>query len=200
VATAVRQWWPVPAFLAVVVAVQVWWIRGDEVTGHAASHFASAPSVFAATFFGALALWAASPAARRRPAVWILVVAFIAVSLVETVAAVRVVDAIGGETWTDEQAAALGPGRPGFESAHHLADLAGWWVKGVGLLLAVWLWRRGELSRRAGIVAVVVGILVLPWMVPGLGAYLAAAGVAFARARRLRAEPRVRREAATAMA
>lgn len=182
----VRSWWPVPAFLAVVVAVQLRVTSGDDVAGHAAAHAANGTVVFAATFAVAVLVWAAPPALRRRPALWVLLAGFWAAALLETIANRRVIDAIGGDDWTDAEAARFGPARPGFESGHELSNLAEWSLKGVSIVLAVWLLRTGAVPRTLGRVAVFAGVIALPWIIPGIGGFLAVLGVAVMRARRLR--------------
>ncbi|HET9442510.1 MAG TPA: hypothetical protein VFO65_04255 [Acidimicrobiales bacterium] len=180
----VRSWWPAPAMLAVVVVAQSVWSRGYDPRGHAADHFAGAGSVFAAAFVAGVLVWGVTPAARRRPELWVLAGLLVAAALLETVGNVRVVDAIGDRDWTDAEAAALGASRPGFEEGHELVELGGWGLKVTGLLLAAWLWWRGEIGRVVAAIAIVAAVAVPPWLLTGLAALVTTAGVLARRARR----------------
>ena len=101
-----RSWWPVAAFLLPVLVVQSVWSARYDVAGHAADHLQSATPVFPMVFLSAVLLWALSGRGRRDPLLWLLLAAAIASCLVVMVGNVRVIDAIGGATWSDT------PGQP----------------------------------------------------------------------------------------
>ena len=170
--------------LAVVVVAQSVWSSGYDPRGHAAAHLAGAGSGVAAAFVAGVLVWAVTPAARRRPELWVLAGLLVAAGLLDTVGNVQVVDAIGDRDWTDAEAGALGASQPGFEEGHELADLGGWGLKVGSLLLAAWLWWRGEIGRVVAAIAIVVAVIAPPWFLAGLGALVATAGVLAQRARR----------------
>lgn len=182
----VRDWWPIPALLAATLLVQTTVLAGRAPRGHAAGHLTSATTVFAASFAVAVLLWALPAAQRRHPFLLVLAAALWFTALLETIANLRVVDAVGTDVWTDAEAATFGLSRPGFESGHQLSELAEWSLKGVSIVLAVWLLRRGAVPQTLGRVAVFAAVIALPWIIPGIGAYLAVLGVAVQRARSAR--------------
>ena len=68
----VGRWWPVPLFLAVIVAVQVTSFSRYDAAGHAGGHLSSATAVFGLTFVVAVLLWAQPRAVLQRPELWFL--------------------------------------------------------------------------------------------------------------------------------
>jgi hypothetical protein len=109
-----RSWWPVAAFLLPVLVVQAVWSARYDLAGHAADHLQSATPVFPMAFLSAVLLWALPGRGRRDPLLWLLLALAIASCLVVLAGNLRVIDAIGGATWSDTQASQLGPTRPGF--------------------------------------------------------------------------------------
>lgn len=182
-ARIVREWWPVPALLAATLLVQARVLADRSAVGHATGHLTSATTVFAASFAMAVLLWALPPALRRHPLLLVLAAAMWVTGLLETIANLRVVDAVGADDWTDAEAARLGPSRPGFESGHQLSEVAEWTLKGVSIVLALWLLRRGAVPQTLGRIAAFTAVIALPWVLPGIGAYLAVLGVVVQRAR-----------------
>ena len=181
-----RQWWPLPALIFVVVAVQslVW--NPGHASGHAAGHQASASAVFALLAVLSLIVWSAPAALRRRIELWALGSAVLGASLLSTSANMRIVEAIGVDDWSDAEAGALGPARPGFRSGHELAERDMWLVVGAAVLLIVWLRLRRAVSTRVAISAVAANVLIPPWMFAGFGLVVVAVASMIARARRLR--------------
>lgn len=175
----VQAWWPVPSMLAVIIAAQVAWTSRYEVPdGHASDHFMSATAIFGLTAATSILLWALPRSERRQPVLWLLAAAVLASALAITVANVRVVDAIGGNNWTDEQADALGPALAGFTSGHDLAEKAGWAITVAAVLLAGWLGLRRAVHRGAALVAGAASLIV------GLGVFVLAIAALVERARR----------------
>jgi hypothetical protein len=117
---------------------------------------------------------------------WLLLAAAIASCLVVMAGNVRVIDAIGGATWSDAQASQLGPTRPGFESGHELAELGAWGAVLATMLAAGLLWLRRLVSAKVAAVAAVVSLVFPYFIAPGAGVVVLAVWVAAARARELR--------------
>lgn len=163
----IRNWWPFPAIVTVVITVQVWWSRQYELPGgHASDHFMNASAVFGFTVAIAVLLWAVPSRERKQPVLWCLAAIVLAAALTITVANVRIVDAIGSDNWSDAQASSLGPARPGFTDGHELAEHAGLVISGAALLLVGWMaWRRA-------VNAVVAGIAALACVIGGLGVFV----------------------------
>jgi hypothetical protein len=199
IARAARNWWPVPAMLAPIVAVQMIWLDRYNATGHAAGHLASATMIFGVVFLLAVIVWASPPPIRRRPVLWILAAGVAASSLIPTIGNLRVVDAIGGDNWTDSQASASGPLRPGFVSGHALAERGVWFVIGSAVALAGWLWFIHAVRKGIGVSAIILSLIFPPWIFPGAGIIVLSVATVMTRARRLttqeaiiHARPRIR--------
>jgi hypothetical protein len=136
-------------------------------------------------FLCAVLLWALPGRGRRDPLLWVLLAAAIVSCLVVLAGNVRVIDAIGGATWSDTQASQLGPTRPGFESGHDLAALGAWGAVLATVLAAGLLWRRGLASAKLAAAAALS--LVVPYFIaPGAGVVVLAVSAAVAHARDLR--------------
>ena len=174
----IRNWWQLPAIVAVVIVVQVWWSRQYDLPGgHASDHFMNASAVFGFSVAIAVLLWAVPSQERKQPVLWCLAAIVLAAALTITVANVHIVDAIGPENWSDAQASSLGPSRPGFTAGHTLADRAGLVISGAALLLVGWMaWRRA-------VNAVVVGVAAVACVIGGLGVFVLAFATVVRRAR-----------------
>jgi hypothetical protein len=186
VTAVIRNWWPVAAFLVPVLVVQTVWSARYDVAGHAADHLQSATPVFPMAFLFAVLLWALPGRGRRDLLLWLLVAGAIVSCLVVLAGNVRVIDAIGGATWSDAQASQLGPTRPGFESGHDLAELGAWGAVLATMLAAGLLWRRRLVSAKVAAAAAVVSLVFPYFIAPGAGVVVLAVSVAVARARELR--------------
>ena len=184
----VRNWWPPVALLVPILVVQRLWLGDYAATGHAAGHLGGATVVFGLTFVVTLIVWATPPDLRRSPALWILASAVCLAGLVLTIGNLRVVDAIGTDNWTDEQAGIRGPARPGFESGHQLAERGMWIATACALLLAGWLLWKGAVRTGPGIAAMILCVIFPPWILPGAGLLVLAVAVVVNRARRLRGD------------
>src|SRR2546426_11263101 len=120
VRSTIRNWWPIAAFLSLVLAVQVVFTNSIVANGkHASDHLQSAQVIFPVVFFLAVIFWAAREA-RRHADAWVegamVGLAFSVVALGN----LRVVWAIGGGRWTDAQARVLGAARPRLAPGHSL--------------------------------------------------------------------------------
>jgi hypothetical protein len=182
----VRRWWLIPAMLAPIVTVQKIWFGRYDATGHAAGHLASATAIFAITFVLTVIVWASPPQLRRSPGLWVLAAAVAIAALIPTIGNLRVVNAVGTDNWTDDQASALGALRPGFDSGHHLAERGMWIVVCCAVVLAGWLRFKHAVGSGVGIGAIVLSLIFPPWIFPGAGIIVLAIATVIKRAARLR--------------
>lgn len=164
VSTWVRRWWPVPAVLALSLVVQEVVLESRyDVAGHAAGHLSNATAPFFAAAMVVILLWA-TPAARRQPDALLACGAWLVATVCILIGNVRVVD--------DLVAAGLGhaptEGLPDVAD-HGLANAAPWWAEVAVVAMAAVFWARGHVSRRVAIAAVVVTVLLPPWLNPGVG-------------------------------
>jgi hypothetical protein len=167
VPSTIRNWWPIAAFLSVAIAVQVVFANGIVANGkHASDHLESAKVIFAIAFFLALIFWAAREA-RSHVDVWVagalVGLAFFIVSMGN----LRVIWAIGGDSWTDTQAGVLGPARPGFDSAHSLVEI-GTTAGVAAIVLFIAVLRRHRIVR-AGPAIAAAALSPLALIAPGIG-------------------------------
>lgn len=178
----VKDWWPIPAIVAVVALIQVWWSGTYELPGgHASDHFMNASAIFGFSVAVGVLMWALGHEERKQPVLWLLAAAVVAGALAVTIANVRVVDAIGSNNWSDARADALGPARPGFLSGHDLADRASLALSIAATALAAWLGWRKAIHWGFAAVAVVVNVA------GGLGVFVLAVGAVVTRIGRVRA-------------
>jgi hypothetical protein len=167
VGSTIRDWWPIAAFLAFVLALQVVFANSVVANGkHASDHMQSAQVIFPVAFFLAVIFWAAREA-RRHVDVWIagamVGIAFFVVALGN----LRVIWAIGGDSWTDAQAGALGSARPGFDSGHSLVEIGT--TAGVAAILVFIVVLRIHRIVRAGPAIAAAALSLLPLIAPGIG-------------------------------
>jgi hypothetical protein len=181
---SIRRWWPVGAFIAAAIALQTLLLRDYDAHGHAADHLSSAQVVFFGGALIAILLWS-TPSARRYFDVWIASAAWIAALVGVALGNLRVVDAIGGADWTDEQADALGAGLRGFASGHDLAEISSWLAVTAAIVLAIVLLLRGQIATGVAVGAVLVDLLFPRWIIPGAGVLVLAIALCLARGRRI---------------
>jgi len=181
--TLVRRWWPIVAFIAAALALQTILLREYDAHGHAAAHLSSAKVVFFGSALIAIVLWS-TPSARRYPDVWIACGAWIAALVGVAIGNLRVVDAIGGADWTDEQADALGAGLRGFESGHDLSEISSWLGIAAAIVLTMVLVIRRQVGTGVAIGAVVFSLVFPRWIIPGAGVLIVAVALCIARGRR----------------
>ncbi len=182
----VHDWWPPVVFLVPIIVVQRLWLGDYGASGHAAGHLGGATVVFALAFVVTMIVWAAPPDLRRGASLWMLASAVILAGILLTIANLRIVDAIGTDDWSDDQAGALGPARPGFESGHLLAERGMWIAVACAVLLAGWVWWKGAVGTRLAIAALILCVIFPPWIFPGAGLVVLAIALVVDRARRLR--------------
>jgi hypothetical protein len=165
--STITNWWPIAAFLSLVLALQAVFANTIVANGkHASDHLQSAEVIFPVAFFLAVIFWAAREA-RRHADVWIagalVGIAFSVVALGN----LRVVWAIDGDRWTDAQAGVLGSGRPGFDSGHSLVEV-GTTAGVAAILLFIAVLRTHRIVRRGPAIAA-VALSLLPLLAPGIG-------------------------------
>ena len=163
----IRDWWPIVVPLAIVIIVQAVFQSSIVANGaHASDHLRSATAPFPTFFLLVVIMWA-TPEARRLIKVWLLAGLLATSSLVVMFGNLQVVKAIAGESWSNEQANAFGPTRPGFETGHSIVQL-GEIAGAVTLLMLIMALRaHGIMRTRPAIGAAVLAFLGLA--LPGLG-------------------------------
>src|SRR5262249_40962509 len=142
----VRGWWPVIGFVGIAIAVQAVALRGYEARGHAAAHLSSAQVVFLGAALVSIILWS-TPQARRQIDVILACGVWLGSLFGVALGNLRVVDAIAGADWTDDQADVLGEGLRGFESGHDLAALCSLLGVGAAIGLTIALFMRSHVSQ-----------------------------------------------------
>jgi hypothetical protein len=180
-----RNWWPVPAMLAPIISIQVVWSSRYDPSGHAADHFSSATAIFGLTFLVAVLVWALPGNVRRRAELWLFSAAVLTAALVATIGNLRIVDAIGADDWSIDEANALGPLRPDYTSGHELAERAAYAVVAAVVVLAAWLWWRRAIHPGVAIGAIGLSIIFPSWIFPGAGIVVLAIAASVTRARLL---------------
>ena len=161
---AVREWWPVPFFVASAVLTQnVLLSSRYDVGGHAAEHLGSASAPFMAVAVLAILLWA-TPPARRQIDVLVAAAAWFSTTVLVMLGNLRVIDDL----------VAAGHSRTPTSSVpdvadHALANSSIWYAVVAALVLvASFRWRR-HIGNRATIGAAIVSVLFPPWIIPGAG-------------------------------
>ena len=167
---------------AAVIAVQAIWSSRYHPVGHAAEHLSSATVTFGIAFFIAVTVWALAGSERRRPELWLLVAVIVGAAAAVTAGNVQVVDVIGADDWSTEQAEALGSMRPGFAAGHDLAKVAAYGAEIGVAALAAWLAHRRAVPVGVAVGAVVLTVIVPAWTFPGAGIVVLAIGVCVRRA------------------
>ena len=186
VQSAIRNWWPVLVFAAIAIATQSVFTSNVEANGqHAQDHLRSATAPFALAFFIVLIAWVA-PKARRHVDVWVAAASLGVGAFLVLLGNLRVIHAIAGDAWTDEQANILGPARLGFASGHSLVELGERVTLAAVILLTVVLLLRRVIRLGPAIAAIVVTLVVPAHLVPGSGIFILAGDVCFQRARRVK--------------
>jgi hypothetical protein len=166
--SVLRRWWPVLVIFGGTILVQTIALSGVDAKGHAAGHLDSGKFVFLAAALVITILWAA-PRARRQPTVLLTAAAWLAGAGAFSVGNLRVVDAMGGADWTDDEADRFVADVPGFESGHELAEIAAPLTLLAAMLLTIVLWRRAHVGTRAATAAIGMSVLIPYFLIPGAG-------------------------------
>jgi hypothetical protein len=163
-----RRWWPVPAVLiGSLVAQKSLFESRYDVSGHAGEHLSSASVAFPAFALVAIVLYV-TPSARRQPLVLATCAIWLAATVLVLVGNVRVIDSLVGAGEADTPTSELLVG-PTLDSAHDLANLAPWLGVVAAIALIASMWRGGHISGRVAAGAVLLSVIVPPWIVPGAG-------------------------------
>ena len=166
-ATIVRRWWPVPTIvLATVTAQCVLLTSRYDVGGHAAEHLAGATAPFMAIAVIVLLFWATPPARRQLELLATSALWFTATLLVMT-GNLRVVDDLGAAGYSHTPTDAVPD-----VADHSLANSSVWYAELAALLVVVAWRRRGHIGNRSTIGAIVVTLIIPPWIIPGAGPIL----------------------------
>ena len=167
VRSTIHNWWPIAALLSVVLAVQIVLTNRIVANGkHASDHLQSATVIFAVAFCLAVIFWAAREA-RRHADAWVAGAMVALGFFVVTLGNLRAVWAIGGDSWTDAQAGALGLARPGFDSAHSLVEIGTTAAVAAIVVFIVVLRRHRVVRTGPAIAAAALSLLLL--IAPGIG-------------------------------
>ncbi len=169
VVRAVREWWPVVAFVAVALILQELLLSSRyDVGGHAAEHLSSASAPFMAGAMVAIIFWA-TPVARRQWDVIATAALWFGATVLVMFGNLRVVDDLIATGNSRTPTSAIPD-----VADHGLANSAPWYALAAALLLIAALRRRGHIGNRATIGAVALSVVVPPWIVPGAGVIVVA--------------------------
>jgi hypothetical protein len=160
----VREWWPVPAFVAVSVTAQQLLLSARyDVGGHAAGHLAGASVPFMASAVLCTLFWA-TPGARRQLDVLATAALWLAGAVAVMFGNLRVVDDLIAAGYSHTPTDSVPD-----VADHWLANTSVWCAEAAALLLIAAWRRRHHAGNRVTAAAVVVTLLVPPWMIPGAG-------------------------------
>lgn len=160
----VREWWPVPAFVAGALLAQRLLVSSRyDVGGHAAEHLAGATAPFMAAAVLSMLFWATP---RPRHQIDLLVVAgvWFATTLLVMFGNLRVVDDLVAAGYSRTPTGSVPD-----VADHSLANSSVWYAEVAALLLVAAWRRRRHIGNRATIGAVVATVIIPPWIIPGAG-------------------------------
>lgn len=186
----VARWWPIAAFIAISIVVQVGFTSRYAPLGHAADHLQSATAIFPGLVLVAVLFWS-TPSIRTKPEVVLLAIVWLGGLLGVAVGNVQVVDAMTGLDWTNDEASRLGGALSGFDAGHELSAMASYvaWVAGAGLAVTLAIRRLVGWPVAAG--SLVMTLICPPWIIPGAGVLVLVVALCVARHRRLNEEVEV---------
>ncbi len=162
-ARAAREWWPVPAFIAVAVAAQTPLLASRyDVGGHAAEHLGSASAPFMSSAVLGILFWA-TPRARHQVDVIVAALAWFATTVVVMIGNLRVINDLvrAGYGYTPTSAV------PDVAD-HSLANSSIWYAVAAAVVLLAMFRFRGHIGATATIGAG-AAMMFPPWMIPGAG-------------------------------
>jgi hypothetical protein len=160
----VREWWPVPAFVAgAVLAQHVLLSSRYDVGGHAAEHLAGATAPFMAAAVLAILFWA-TPTPRHQIDLLVVAGVWLAATLLVMFGNLRVVDDLVAAGYSRTPTGSVPD-----VADHSLANSSVWYAAVAALLLVVAWRRRRHIGKRATIGAVVATVIIPPWIIPGAG-------------------------------
>ncbi len=187
-AHVVRDWWPLPAIIATaLIAQQLLLSSRFDVGGHAAEHLAGATAPFMAAAVLSLLYWA-TPRARHQLDVLAFAGVWLATTLLVMLGNLRVVDDLVAAGYTHTPTGLV----PDIAD-HSLANSSVWYAEVAALLLIAAWRRRRNIGNRATIGAVVVTVIIPPWIIPGAGVIVLAIVRLVKRCRSVESVPVTRR-------
>jgi hypothetical protein len=168
-ARVVRWWWPVPVCIAVSLTLQHFVLTSRyDVGGHAAGQLSTASAPFMSSAVVCVLFWA-TPAARRRVDLICAAVLWLAMTVLIAVGNVRVVNDLIDAGYSHAATDAIAD-----VADHSLANSSTWLAQGAALILIAAWYRRRLIGVRATVAAVVITLIVPPWIIPGAGVIVVA--------------------------
>jgi hypothetical protein len=177
-----REWWPAPTFVATALIAQQPLLNSRyDVGGHAAGHLSGASAPFMASAVLCILFWA-SPAARRQVELLVAAGLWFGMTLLVMIGNLRVVDGLIAAGYSHTPTSSVPD-----VADHALANFSPWCAEAAALLLIAGWRRRRHLGNRATLVAVLITVIVPPWIIPGAGVIVLAIVRLVGRGRALRA-------------
>lgn len=166
----IRDWWPVPAFVAgAFLAQEVFLTSRYDVAGHAAEHLAGATAPFMAGGLLSVIFWA-TPSARRQVDLIAVGAVWLATTVLVMLGNLRVVDDLVTAGYSRTPTGAVPD-----VADHSLANSSVWYAEAAALVLVAAWRRRRHVGNRATLGAVVITVVIPPWIIPGAGVIVVAA-------------------------
>lgn len=164
VARIVRDWWPVPAFVAGgLLAQQLLLSSRYDVGGHAAEHLTGASAPFMSAAVVSILFWA-TPRARRQIDLFAAAVGWFAATVLVMFGNLRVVDDLIAAGYSHTPTGSVPD-----VADHSLANSSVWYAEVAALVLVAAWRRRRHVGNRATFGAVVTTVVIPPWIIPGAG-------------------------------
>jgi hypothetical protein len=160
----VREWWPVPAFIAGALVAQQFLLSSRyDVGGHAGEHLGSASAPFMGAAVIAIILWA-TPGARRQIDVLVAAAAWFGTTVLVMAGNIRVIDDLVEAGYSHTPTSSV----PDIAD-HALANSAPWYGVIAALVLVAVFRLRRHIGNRAAIGAAILSVIFPPWIIPGAG-------------------------------
>jgi hypothetical protein len=157
-----RNWWPVPAFIALSVLVQTRFMSRYDVGGHAAEHLQSSTAPLMAAAVIGILVWA-TPGALRQADIMLAAIAWFATTVAVSVGNLRVVNQLVSAGYGFTPTSSV----PDIAD-HSLANTSIWWAVAAAVVLVAAFRRRHHIGNTATAGAC-FAMIVPPWVIPGAG-------------------------------
>ena len=152
-----RDWWPVPALIAVSLIAQELLVNSrHDVGGHAAEHLAGASVPFMATAILAILFWA-TPRARRQFDLLVVAGMWLAATVLVMFGNLRVVNDLVAAGYPHTPTGSVPD-----VADHSLANSSVWYAAAAALVLIAGWRRRRHIGNRATIGAVFTSVIIPP--------------------------------------
>ncbi len=163
-ARIVRVWWPAPAFVAGALIAQSLLLNSRyDVGGHAAEHLGGATAPFMSAALLSILFWS-SPAARRQVDVIAVGAVWLLTTVLVMLGNLRVVDDLIAAGYSRTPTGSVPD-----VADHSLANSSVWYAEAAALILVAAWRRRRHIGNRATLGAVVITVVIPPWIIPGAG-------------------------------